>query len=371
MIKKLFKLKTLIIFLIIIAILLFLIFLFLKFWPAFGRTPSNDDIKDYSKRASNYKNGKFYNENEFKMIYSNPKENKFTSQKKVIPTNSIPIAKPKFLDNPSLDVLNITWLGHSSTLIQMHGLNILIDPVFNYYSSPVSFFGPKRFSKLPVEINDLPNIDIVVITHDHYDHLDYNTVKKIDNKVSKYVVPLGVDNHLKRWGVDDSKITNMAWWEEIDINGLTIGCTPARHYSRRSLNDSYNTLWASFVFIDEYYKVFNSGDTGFDTHFSKIYDKYGNFDLALVDSGQYDTRWKSTHMIPEESVEAGKMLKASLVMPIHWGAYQLANHPWDDPVERFVKAAEKQNINYITPKIGESIVYGSSYSNNKWWNTTE
>ncbi len=367
MIKNIIKIRGVIIILIIILIILLITFLFLKLWPSFGNEPSNYDEKNYLKRAKNYKNGKFYNENEFKMIYSNSKENKYMSKKNTIPNETLEIKKTMILDNIDIKSLSITWLGHSSTLMQMHGLNILIDPVFNDYSSPVSIVGPKRFSKLPVEINDLPNIDIVVITHDHYDHLDYNTIKKIDKKVNKYIVPLGVENHLERWGVDNNKISNMAWWEEININGLTIGCTPARHYSRRSLNDSYKTLWASFVFIDEYHKVFNSGDTGFDHHFSKIHDKYGDFDFALIDSGQYDNRWKSTHMVPEESVEAGKILNAKIIMPIHWGAFKLANHPWDDSVERFTKEAEKQNMNYVTPKIGETINYGDIYENTKWW----
>ena len=369
MIKSIFGMGKgkVVIILMVILLLLLVIFLFLKLWPSFGNTPSSEDMKDYSKRAKNYNNGKFYNENEFKMIYNNYAENEYISNKGVIPTEIISATKPRILDKTDVKTLSITWLGHSSTLIQMHGLNILIDPVFNDYSSPIAIVGPKRFSKLPIEINELPDIDIVVITHDHYDHLDYNTIKNIDKKVNKYVVPLGVENHLERWGVNKNKIFNMAWWEEINISGLTIGCTPARHYSRRSLNDSYKTLWASFVFVDEYYKVFNSGDTGFDKHFSEIYDKYGDLDLALIDSGQYDNRWKSTHMIPEESVEAGKILRAKTIIPIHWGTFRLANHPWDDSVERFTREAEKQNINFIAPKIGETVNYGAEYKNIKWW----
>lgn len=370
MLKNLLKnklVKILFIIILIIIILWFLVFIFLKLWPPFGRTPATEDMEDYAKRATNYKNGKFYNENEFQMIYNNKLENKFVSTKSITPIEELPIETPTYPDNPSTDALNITWLGHSSILMQMHGLNVLIDPVFSEYSSPVPFAGPKRFSESPIKKEDLPNIDILVITHDHYDHLDYNTIKEIDNKVDKYIVPLGIENHLESWGVSKDKITNMAWWEEVNIDGLTIGCTPARHYSRRSLNDSYKTLWASFVFIDEYHKVFDSGDTGFDKHFKEIHNKYGDFDIALIDSGQYDVRWKSTHMIPEESVTAGKILNAKTIMPIHWGAYKLAQHPWDDSVERFTQEAEKQSINYITPKIGETFHYGKEYKNTKWW----
>ena len=251
--------------------------------------------------------------------------------------------------------------------MQIHGMNILIDPIFSEYSSPFSFVGPERFSDFPIFIDDMPNIDIVVISHDHYDHLDYDTTMKMDRKVSKYVVPLGVENHLERWNIDKNKIINMAWWEEININGLTIGCTPARHNSGRSLFNRFSSLWASWVFEDEYYRVFESGDTGFDTHFKDIYDKYKEFDLALIDSGQYDTRWKSNHMVPEESVEAGEILNSKVIMPIHWGAFKLSNHPWDDGVERFTIKADKKNIKYITPKIGETVIYGKDMPSDKWW----
>ncbi len=352
--------------LVIVLVIIIIVFLFLKLWLPFGGTVTKDDVSDYSKRAKNYKNGKFYNENEFEMIYSNPSKNYYVSNKKQVPENKIKSEKLEVLGTLENE-LSITWLGHSSTLIQMHGLKILIDPVFSECSSPVSFIGPKRFSELPQGINDLSKIDIVIITHDHYDHLDYNTIKMIDSKVSKYVVPLGVENHLERWGITQNKIVNMAWWEEINVDGLTIGCTPARHYSRRGINDSYKTLWASFVLLDEHYKVFNSGDTGFQQHFAEIHDKYGDFDLALIDTGQYDTRWKSTHMVPEEAVEAGKMLKAKTIMPIHWGTFKLANHPWDDAVERFTQAAERENQSYITPKIGETVNLNREYNNIKWW----
>ena len=359
--------KFLKIFFIIILILLLVIFLFLKLWLPFGGRVSNSDKQNYSSRAKNYKDGKFHNENDFQTIYTSVVKNNFVSNKKSTPIDKIPIEKSSYLENPDVDILNITWLGHSTLLMQMHGMNILIDPVLNNYSSPVNFIGPSRFSDLPIDNDDLPNIDIVVISHDHYDHLDYRTIKEIDEKVEKYVVPLGVENHLERWKVDKNKIINLAWWEEVNINGLTIGCTPARHYSGRNLNDRYNTLWASFVFIDEYHKVFESGDTGFDSHFEEIYDKYGSFDLSLLDSGQYDSRWKSTHMMPEESVKAGKILNSKVIMPIHWGAFKLANHPWDDPIERFSIEAEKENIKYITPKIGETITYDKDIYTLKWW----
>lgn len=355
----------------ILLFLIFLVFLFLKFWIPLGGSVSKDDRDNYLKRASNYKDGKFNNENEFKMIYSDAGDNSFVSNKGITPREKISGVNPSFLENPGLDVLNVTWFGHSTTLMQMHGMNILIDPVFSNRTSPVTFLGPSRFSEIPIDVSELPSIDIVIISHDHYDHLDYSTIKKIDKKVSKYIVPLGVENHLERFGVSSDKIVNLAWWEEVDINGLLIGCTPSRHYSGRRVIDSYNTLWASWVFVDEYHKVFESGDTGFDTHFQKIYEKYGEFDLALLDSGQYDVKWRSSHMSPEEAVDAGKIVHAKIIMPIHWGSFSLANHPWDDAPERFTIKAEIENINYITPKIGQTFTYGSQFDNEKWWKNIE
>lgn len=360
-------LKYLLIVLIIILLIALIAFLFMKFYPSFGSAPSLNDKKEYSKRADNYKGGKFYNNSDFKVLYANLEENHYVSKKKSKPIDEIPIVKPSFLNNPSIDTLSVTWLGHSSILMQMHGMNILVDPIFSKYSSPFSFVGPERFSKPPLSIDDLPNIDIVIISHDHYDHLDYNTIKKIDKKTSKYVVPLGVENHLEKWNVKKNKIINMAWWEEINIKGLTIGCMPARHHSGRRLFDRFSSLWASWVFEDEYHRVFESGDTGFDTHFNDIYNKYKEFDLALIDSGQYDTKWKSNHMVPEESVEAGKILNSKVIMPIHWGAFKLSNHPWDDGVERFTIKADEQDIKYITPKIGETVIYGKDMPSDKWW----
>lgn len=357
---------------IILLIVIFIGYLFLKLWKPLGGNVSLNDKKEYERRSSNYQDGKFYNENDFRMIYNDNAENKFVSEKALIPVDEIPIDVPTYLENPSVDILNITWFGHSTLLLQMHGMNILIDPVFSERSSPVSFIGPERFSDLPVEVKYLPDIDIVVITHDHYDHLDYYTIKEIDHKVLNYVVPLGIENHLERWGVFEDKIIKMAWWEEIEINDLLIACTPARHYSSRNfLTDRYSTLWSSWVFRDEYHQLFASGDTGFDEHFAQILDKYGSFDLALLDSGQYDVKWKSTHMTPEEAVEAGKVLQAKVIMPIHWGTFKLANHPWDDPVERFTRSAFSENIKYITPKIGQTITYGEEMNTTNWWREIE
>ena len=366
--KKIFLLwkKILIVITLIILIFAIIIILFTKLWLPFGETLSRKNEEIYINRANNYRNGKFYNENKLPIIDNEYYEHSFISSKTKIPINEIPTEKPD-LSNNNINKFNLTWLGHSSLLLQLQQMNILIDPFFSDRPSPLSNIGPKRFIKVPINKNDLPNINIVIITHDHYDHLDYQTIKDIDDKVEKYVVPLGVENHLKKWNINENKIIYMAWWEEINLNGLLIGCTPARHNSGRTLFNQNSTLWASWVLINNNYKVYISGDSGYDIHFKKIYDKYQAFDLALLDSGQYDTRWKTIHMTPEEAVNAGRDLKAKVIMPIHWGSIKLARHPWDDPVERFIASAEKEKINYTTPKIGKTVEYNNNMSKDKWW----
>ena len=359
--------RIIVISLLMIISLSLVIFLFFKLYPPFGGIPSYKDKEDYEKRSINYKDGKFQNENEFELMYNTDEENKYISNKEIKPKDKIPIKKPMIIDKPLKEELNITWLGHSTILININGMNVLIDPVFSGYTSPIPYLGPNRYSELPIEIEDLPNIDIVVISHDHYDHLDYKTIKLIDEKVDKYIVPLGIENHLKKWKVNSDKITNMAWWEEITVDGLLIGCTPARHYSSRKMIDKNNTLWSSFVLIDNYHKVFVSGDSGYDNHFKEISKKYGNFDLSLLDTGQYNAKWKSTHMNPEESVKAGLDLNSKVIMPIHNSSFVLSTHPWDEPLEKFVKESEKNNIKYITPMIGETINYNDNMSTSYWW----
>jgi L-ascorbate metabolism protein UlaG (beta-lactamase superfamily) len=358
---------------VILLIILAIVFLFLRLWPAFGGRASKEDKKDYANRAENFIDGKFVNAGDFS-IMKNPKgkTNGTVSDKGGKPKEDLPTKKPTFKEEPSVSDLTITWFGHSSMLIQIHGMNILIDPIFSQYASPVQFIGTKRFSNPSISVKDLPKIDIVLLSHDHYDHLDYNTILDIDDKVESYIVPLGVENHLERWGINSDKIQNMAWWEELEVNGLLIGCTPAKHYSNRSIDDLSKTLWASWVLKDENYQIFESGDTGFGDHFEQIHDKYGDFDLALLDSAQYDVRWSDVHMNPEEAYQAAEILQAAAAMPIHWGAFKLASHPWDDPAERIVLASEQGQIPIVTPMIGETMNLNNmdDYMT-RWWRTLE
>ena len=221
----------------------------------------------------------------------------------------------------------------------------------------------------PLEIPDeRHDADYILITHDHYDHESYETLTKLENKTKMYIVPLGIDRDLEKFGINKSKIKNMAWGEEENINGLTIACTPSRHYSGRYMLDSGKSLWSSWILKDDNYTIFDSGDTGYGNQFKEIYEKYGEIDFALFDGSQYDEKWHDVHMFPEEAVNAAIDIHSKVSMVQHYGAFVLANHSWDDPVDRFTKYAREKGIEYVTPIMGEAIVL-SNYKNyqDEWW----
>lgn len=278
---------------------------------------------------------------------------------------------PKQVDLPAFLAAKepqLVWLGHSALLIRLHGKTLLLDPMLSKAASPFQFAGPKRFSKPPVTAEGLPHIDAVLISHDHYDHLDYNTIKKLRGKTTKFFVPLGVAAHLQRWGVAKTQIAELDWWETAAFEGLTIACTPARHFSGRSLNDRFKTLWCSWVIEAASTKLFFSGDTGYGPHFKQIGETYGPFDLTLLECGQYDRRWANIHMQPEQTFAAHQDLRGKRMMPIHWGAFSLALHAWFDSVERVRKAAEPHHAEIMTPKIGEVVhISARAYPKTAWW----
>lgn len=354
----------------VIILLLIIGFILLNINPIFGGRVSKEEKSDYLERATNYINRKFIYPLEYKV--EGEAIDKRVSNKGKSPKGMLPLVKATINDEILIDEVTVTWFGHSTLLIQIHGMNILIDPVFSDRSSPVSFIGPKRFSKPPVTIEELPKIDILIISHNHYDHLDIKSIKKLDSKVMKYIVPLGVEKQLERLNIKKSKIQSMAWWEETQINGLTIACTPARHFSNRQIFDITKTLYASWVLKDEKYQIYESGDGGFGAHFNEIHKRYGDFDFVMMESGQYNMRWHNIHMFPEEAVKAADILGAKISMPIHWGAFVLSDHGWDDSVERFVKASEKSGTEVITPKIGETVyLYKYKDYQDKWWKDIE
>ena len=252
--------------------------------------------------------------------------------------------------------------------MQVNGKLILTDPVFGKRASPVGFIGPKAFEFTdPILPGDLPEPDIILLTHDHYDHLDYRTIKKYYRNVKLFLVPLGVRDHLERWGVDAEHIIEFDWWQEKMLSdGLTVIATPAQHFSgRRGQNNS--TLWCSWIVQTPKVKIFFSGDSGYNIHFAEIGERHGPFNLAFIECGAYGRYWPNIHMRPEESVQAALDVRTETAIPVHWGKYNLSFHPWEEPVELFISNAAKWGLAYTIPKIGETLTIGETYPDEKWW----
>jgi L-ascorbate metabolism protein UlaG (beta-lactamase superfamily) len=346
--------------------------IFMSCSPQFGASLSKDQKLAFEK-LDNFKKGKFQN------LQPSPMDMNFRKVFKEMmnkspnrsPKENIPVLKIDSTDitNYKSEKTRLTWFGHSSFLLEMDGKTILIDPMLSKKPSPVSFSGPTRYSEEPpITAEKLPYIDAVILSHDHYDHLDYKTIKAIKNKAGQFYAPLGVGNHLKDWGVNDSIIHELNWGDSIRFETINLFCTPARHFSGRGLFDRATTLWCSWVIQGKNDNIFFSGDSGYGKHFKEIGEQYGPFDISLMECGQYNENWKFIHMMPEETAQAAVDLKSNLMMPIHWGAFTLAFHDWTDPIERSSAKANELNIPVATPKIGESIIIGSEeIPQEKWW----
>ncbi len=261
---------------------------------------------------------------------------------------------------------SIIWFGHSSYLIHCDGINILVDPVFSGHASPISFT-IKAFNGADVyKPADMPPIDIMIITHNHYYHLDAATVKALSPATNVYYMPLGTGDYVKGL-IGNQPVTEMDWWQKVDVSeNIQLIATPSRHFSGRGLKRN-GSLWASFVLLINGYSIFLGSDSGYDTHFKAIGDKYGPFDIALLECGQYNTAWPYIHSMPEELIKEASELKAKVIMPVHWAKFALASHSWDEPIKRFVKAADEAGLSYTTPMIGEPVVLDVSYPKSKWW----
>lgn len=268
------------------------------------------------------------------------------------------------------DRLRVTWLGHSAAVLEIGGRTLLLDPMLGRAPSPFPRFGGKRYAdELPFDIEELPRIDAVLYSHDHYDHLDYGTVRRLHPKVGRFIVPLGVGAHLRRWGVDEDRIEEHDWYETFEWEGLRLACMPARHFSGRGLTGRDTTLWCSWVIEGGGKKVFFSGDSGYAPHFVEIGERFGPFDLALVECGQYDPRWAAIHMTPEETVQAHIDVRGAVLLPIHWGAFTLALHDWNDPIRRASAEAARRGVRLIAPRIGETVAIEDAPSEpvESWW----
>ncbi|WP_144473274.1 MBL fold metallo-hydrolase [Bacillus tropicus] len=290
----------------------------------------------------------------------------FKMKTKLRPIKNLPIVLSD-KNNESLE--SVTWFGHSASLLKIEGKTLLLDPMFGDASSPFPLFNSKRYSgAFSLEREDLQEIDAIIISHNHYDHLNYKSIMQLKDRAKHFYVPTGVAQYLIKWGVSPSKISEHNWWDEITFDTIKLVCAPARHFSGRSMTDRDCSLWCSWLILGQETKVFFSGDSGYAPHFKEIGDKYGPFNLTLMECGQYDPRWSAIHMLPEETVQAHMDVKGELLLPIHWGAFTLALHEWSDPIERVTKEAKRLEVKIITPQIGESITLKSTdYPSSAWW----
>lgn len=365
---------TLIIIAVSLVVLAAVAYIVMTFYPAFGRRASRKE-KQIISRSLNYKNGKFVYPAATVMM-ENSAGSSFSILKDFIKGNPNsrppqPLIPEKLLPGSiqASGDTRVTWFGHSAVLLEIDGVTLFLDPMLGRSPSPFPFVGGRRYSKqLPVEISELPRIDAVLLSHDHYDHLDYGSIKQLKDKVGMFIVPLGVGAHLQRWGVSREKIREQDWWDEIRYAGLTLTSAPARHFSGRSLLDRNSTLWCSWIIRGAETKIFFSGDSGYGPHFAEIGEKYGPFDLTLMECGQYDPRWADIHMLPEQTVQAHLDVRGALMIPIHWAAFTLSMHDWTDPVERVFAAAKAHGVRLATPRIGEPVYAGSAeVPSLAWW----
>lgn len=352
------------------------IILFMNIHPAFGGTPTTEQ-KDAYRELNNYVDGSFVNEIPTRTFANRSNasamnEDSASGDKDRKPAGPIPVSA---IDWKRIESENdsLTWLGHSAFLLSVDNKKLLVDPMLSPVASPVSLVGIKRYEYsediLLHVIDDMPPIDAVLITHDHYDHLDYQSIVKLNSKVSHFFVPLGCSAHLTRWGVPEEKITELNWWEETEYQGLTVALTPSRHGSGRDPFNIDTTLWGGWVILGNRTRIYTSGDGGYGAHFKEIGDRYGPFDITLIEGAQYDHKWQDIHMVPEQAVQAHLDVDGRTMMLMHWGAFTLANHAWNEPIERALKEASEKEVNIITPQIGETVLLGPDLQMppNAWW----
>ena len=266
--------------------------------------------------------------------------------------------------------LRAFWIGHASVYVELDGVRMLIDPIFSEVASPLDI-GPRRFHPPPIRLADLPMIDAVLITHDHYDHLDMRTVQQLSQRGTMFFVPLGIGAHLQAWGVPEAQIRDLEWWQESPLRGVRIVSTPSRHYSGRGLTDKDATLWTSWSVIGAKHRFYVSGDTGYSDHFARIGERFGPFDLAFIKIGAYGpgAPWLDIHMSPEDAVRAHREVRARRMFPVHWGTFNLAFHDWNEPIQRALAAAAANQVELVTPRIGEMVDVDRPFESSRWYMT--
>lgn len=337
-------------------------------WKSMGDNPSGQYLA-HIDTLPNYKNGAF--QNLTASLDSAVKRTKWLFLKKrpetIRPSKPLPWVKTN-LKQLAATAPTIVWFGHSSLLIKTIQGNILIDPIFSNHAGPVPGIMKAFPGTMNYKAQDMPQIDVLVISHDHYDHLDFRTLKKLKNQIKMAVVPVGVGADLRYWGFDPKKIIELNWNQSTNLpSGLQITATPAQHKSNRTYSTANKTLWASFVIQTGTYRLFYGGDGGYGDHFKQIGKQYGPFDLALLECGQYSPNWPWTHLLLEKPADAAADLQAMMLQPIHWAKFPAADHPWTEPINKLIPAAKKKDILLNVPRIGEPYILGDPPKQDNWW----
>jgi L-ascorbate metabolism protein UlaG (beta-lactamase superfamily) len=324
-----------------------------------GRNPRGDALNRL-QALPNADNGanKVKGGNAFKTFFNRPET--------VIPPKPVPWVKTNVKNLVAVKP-TVVWFGHSSVLIKSQSGNVLIDPVFSNHAGPIPGMIKAFKGTMHYQAEDMPTIDVLLISHDHYDHLDYRTVTKLKNRIKKVVVPMGVGSHFIYWGFDPKNIIELNWDQSYALpGGLKITATPARHRSNRTFAEK-KTLWASYVIKTGGYSLFYSGDGGYGSHFKQIGQQYGPFNLALMECGQYNNAWLHHHMLPAQTAQAAADLQAHMIQPVHWAKFAESAHPWNEPVNLLLPAAQALHIPVSVPRIGEPYTIGSEAKSAVWW----
>lgn len=339
---------------------------------ALGGAPAGERLARM-ERSPNFRDGKFQN-----LVPTNPLvpgstlrtlQQEFLGDAVRAPLGVVPVVPRSSADfeTPPASGLRATWMGHATTLIEIDGHRVLTDPMWSERASPSTLVGPARLHPVPLPLEQVPAIDAVVVSHNHYDHLDMATVRALSGRVGVFVLPLGMGAHLERWGVAPEKIIELDWNESTQVGDLRITATPARHYSGRGLGDADLVQWASWVVAGPTRRVYYSGDTGYSEHFATIGAEHGPFDLAILKIGAYGDTWPDIHMTPEEAVAAFRDLGAGLMLPVHWATFNLSYHAWSEPPERLLVAARQAGVEAIVPRPGEPVDVADPPELEAWW----
>jgi L-ascorbate metabolism protein UlaG (beta-lactamase superfamily) len=325
------------------------------------------------ERSAHWKDGHFVNPEPLQNDVWGTLSGLFEASPDGSPTGPIRTQRldPRSLATAPESGLRVTWLGHSTNLIEIDGLRVLTDPAWSERSSPIGWIGPRRWFPPPIALDALPPIDVVVISHDHYDHLDHQTIAAMKDWNTTFVVPLGVGAHLVYWGILEARIVELDWWEHKQLHGLDVVCTPARHASGRTPFDKDLNLWAGYALLGPRHRVFFSGDTGLFPALRQIGERFGPFDVTLIEIGQYHSAWPDWHIGPEQAVTAHRLLRGRVLLPVHWGKLQLAYHGWTEPIERVLAAAARAQVTVLTPMPGQSVEPEAPARLTHWWPTLQ